>query len=340
LRAVYPKNQGTDIKTLTVLFNTWPAAFDCPGGGEVQLLGYEENLTALGLRVLRYDQWNPRPQFDAADLVHWFSMQGGCSRFLIHVRETRRLPLLISPIVWLDRPEKYDLAEIGRLLGMADHILPNSLAECAQLAGLFHLPPERFTPIVNGADEPFFEPVPPELFREHSGVRDPFVLCMGNLEKRKNQLRLIEALAGSGLHLVLAGQEREADYAAACRALAGATVHFTGRLEYGSALQRSAYAAAEILCLPSTLETPGLAALEAAAVGCRLALTREGCAREYFGDFAVYLDPYDSADIKRAIGEALSGPKNPALPGFVRERYTWKRAAQQLASVYRQFSAK
>ncbi|MDR2605301.1 MAG: hypothetical protein LBC55_08155, partial [Desulfovibrio sp.] len=79
------------------------------------------------------DPWNPRPQFDAADLVHWFSVQGGCSRFLIHVRDVRRLPLVISPIVWIDRPEKYDLAEIRWLRGMADHILPNSQAEGVQL---------------------------------------------------------------------------------------------------------------------------------------------------------------------------------------------------------------
>ncbi|MDR1502076.1 MAG: hypothetical protein LBT43_06435, partial [Prevotella sp.] len=51
-----------------ILFNTWPAAFDCPGGGEVQLLKYEEQLTALGVRVMRYDPWNPRAQFDEADI--------------------------------------------------------------------------------------------------------------------------------------------------------------------------------------------------------------------------------------------------------------------------------
>jgi hypothetical protein len=47
-----------------ILFNTWPAAFDGPGGGAVQLLKYEEQLTALVMRVVRYDPWNPRPQFD------------------------------------------------------------------------------------------------------------------------------------------------------------------------------------------------------------------------------------------------------------------------------------
>jgi glycosyltransferase involved in cell wall biosynthesis len=300
----------------------------------VQLLKYEEHLQALGVKVLRYDPWTPRPQFDAADIVHYFSVQGGSGRFLVHVKEARRLPLVISPIVWIDRPEKYGMDEIRYQLHMADHILPNSQAECEQLAGLFGLPSTRFSPIVNGVGEIFFEPADSALFRDRFGLREPFVLCMGNLEERKNQLRLIYALAGTGIHLVLAGQEREAEYAEQCRSVADATVHFMGRLEHGSVLQRSAYAAAEALCLPSTLETPGLAALEAAAAGSCLALTREGCTEEYFGAYALYLDPYDETDIRRAVQDTLTRPNAPDLPGFVRERYTWKRAAEQLVAVY------
>jgi glycosyltransferase involved in cell wall biosynthesis len=323
-----------DKCSLTILFNTYPVAFDCPGGGEVQLLKYDEHLTALGIRVLRYDPWNPRPQFDAANIVHYFTVQGGSGRFLVHVKEARRLPLVISPIVWIDRPEKYGMDQIRYQLHMADHILPNSQAECEQLAGLFGLPSTRFTPIVNGVDEIFFEPADPALFRDRFGLHEPFVLCMGNIEERKNQLRLINALAGTGIHLVLAGQEREAEYAEHCRAVADATVHFVGRLEHGSILQRSANAAAEALCLPSTLETPGLAALEAAAGGGRLALTREGCTEEYFGEYAVYLDPYNEADIRRMVEVALARPKALGLPSFIRERYTWRRAAEQLIAVY------
>jgi glycosyltransferase involved in cell wall biosynthesis len=86
--------------------------------------------------------------------------------------------------------------------------------------------------------------------------------------------------------------------------------------------------------LPSTLETPGLAALEAAASGTRLALTQDGCTREYFGDFAGYLDPYSVESIRETVLQALEKPKSPELPSFIHERYTWKRAAEQLVAVY------
>lgn len=321
------------MQPLTILFNTYPVAFDCPGGGEVQLLKYMEALERLGVRTLRYNPWDPQPQFDAADVVHYFSVQAA-GRFCHHVRYTRHLPLVISPIIWIDDPQKYGMGEIDATLRMADHILPNSQAECDQLSRLFDLDPALFTPIVNGVDDPFFNPADPQIFWDHFGIRESFVLCMGNIEKRKNQLRLIEALKGTGVHLVLAGQDREQEYAAQCRSMSDATVHFVGVLAHGGKLQRSAYAAAEAFILPSTLETPGLAALEAAASGCRLAITREGCTREYFGDFAEYLDPYDVDSIRHAVQTALAGPRYGELPAFIRGRYTWKRAAEQLMGVY------
>ena len=319
---------------ITILFNTYPVAFDCPGGGEVQLLKYMEALESYGVRTLRYDPWNPAPQFAEADIVHFFSVQGGSWPFCSYVSNTRKLPLIISPIIWIDDPAKYGMDEIGYQLNMADHILPNSQAECYQLASIFDMSPSLFSPIVNGVDDIFFLQADPAVFRNQFGIQDQFVLCMGNIEARKNQLRLIEALKGSGLHLVLAGQEREADYALQCHATADATVHFVGVLEHGSDLQRSAYAATEALILPSTLETPGLAALEAAAAGCRIAVTQEGCTREYFRDFAEYMTPYDTASICHAVQNAVNSPRRPEFSAFVKDHYTWKHAAQQLITVY------
>lgn len=322
------------MKSLSILFNTYPIAFGCPGGGEVQLLKYIEALESLGVTCLRYDPWNPVPQFITADIVHFFSVQGGSWPFCNYVRNVRKLPLIISPIIWIDDPAKYGMGEIEALLRMSDHILPNSQAECDQLASLFNIAPSFFSPIVNGVDEIFFTQTSFSIFREHFDIQAPFVLCMGNIEARKNQLRLIEALKGTGIHLVLAGQEREADYAEQCHALSDSNVHFVGILEHGSELQRSAYAAAEALVLPSTLETPGLAALEAAAAGCRIAVTQEGCTREYFKDFAEYLDPCDTTSIRDAVQAAMHAPRRPEFSTFVKEHYMWKHAANQLIVVY------
>lgn len=324
---------------LTVLFNTYPVAFDCPGGGEVQLLKYIEALEGLGVTCLRYDPWNPAPQFDAADIVHFFSVQGGSGPFLLYAKYTRKLPLALSPIIWIDDPAKYGMREIGYMLGRADLLLPNSKAECDQLSSLFDVPLERFSPVVNGVDDIFFESADPGIFRQTFAIDGPFLLCLGNIERRKNQLALIEALAGTGIQLVLAGRDRERDYAAECRKIAGKSVRFIGPLEHGSLLHRSAYAACSAFALPSTLETPGLAALESAACGTPLAITEIGCTREYFGEMATYLDPQDKESIRNAVLKAMAMLRDSALKEHVRANYTWKRASEQLVDAYERLLA-
>lgn len=320
---------------LTVLFHTWSAAFDCPGGGERQLLQYEKHLIKLGIRVLRYDPWNP--QFDQVDLVHHFSSQPDIL-FCDYVSKRKELPLVISSIFWPEQKNKYNIDQIGNLYRLASKILPNSHMECELLSALLNIPEKQFTPIVNGVDESYFNPVSPDFFRNTYGITGNFVLCMGNIEARKNQLRLIEALRGTGTQLVLAGQEREVDYAALCHQAAETTVHFIGKLKQGSILQQSAYAAAQALVLPSILETPGLVALEAAASGTpRLVLTNVGCTQEYFADHATYLNPDEPESIRDAVLAALACPvSSDTLRTYVKKNFTWSRAAEQLADVYQQ----
>lgn len=84
----------------------------------------------------------------------------------------------------------------------------------------------------------------------------PLFVCR-HIERRKNQ-RISPCSAGYRLHLVLAGQEREVEYASLCHAEADQTVHFVGTLEHAGTLHRSAYAAADAFALTSTLETPAL----------------------------------------------------------------------------------
>jgi glycosyltransferase involved in cell wall biosynthesis len=314
-----------------VLFNTYPVAFDCPGGGEVQLLKSKEALERAGVEVALFDPW--RPQLDAADVVHYFSVQGGSMNFCSHVKR-RGQPLVISPILWLTERERprQPIAEIRDLLHLCDRVLPNSRLEQEQLAGFFGLHPGKFSISHNAVDAVFGRPADPAIFRDCYGIRQPFVLNVANIEPRKNQLRLIEALRGRDLELVILGRVRDPAYWAACVDLGADFVHYLGHVEHGSELQRSAYRACEVFALPSLLETPGLAALEAAAAGARVVLTRIGSAPEYFGDSAVYVDPQSVEDICRGIEQALQTPPNGLAQ--LAQTFTWDRTAQQLLAAY------
>lgn len=317
---------------MRVLFNTYPVAFDCPGGGEIQILKTKKFLEQLGIDVEQFNLW--QPQLDSVDIVHYFSVQGGSINFCSHVKRLG-LPLIISPILWLGRDkDSYPLGEIRELLHLSDLVLPNSNAEADLLADFFDLPKKKFFVTRNAVDESFFSTVSGEIFRSQFKQNKPFILNVANIEKRKNQLNLIKALIGTGLELVILGNIRDNEYFQECMKAGEGFVKYLGHVRHESELLRSAYRSCELFALPSTLETPGLSALEAAATGAKLVVTSIGCTEEYFEDKAAFVDPYNVKSIREGIQKALSKKKDNLLRAHVQERFTWDQTAIQVRRAY------
>ena len=105
-------------------------------------------------------------------------------------------------------------------------------------------------------------------------------------------------------------------------------------MKHDSLLLRSAYSACIAFALPSLLETPGLAALEAAAVGAPLVITKEGCTAEYFGTDAFYVDPKDVEDISKKLSLAINKTGGVEMLKERTRQYTWDRVAEELESAY------
>jgi glycosyltransferase involved in cell wall biosynthesis len=85
----------------------------------------------------------------------------------------------------------------------------------------------------------------------------------------------------------------------------------------------------------SWFETTGLTSLEALFCGTN-AVASGDRAKEYLGDLAEYCCPESVNSIKEAIKKAYYA-KAPIIPKEMRELYTWKKAAQETAEVYRKF---
>ncbi len=319
---------------MRVLFNTYPLAFDCPGGGEIQLLAYKSALEALGVEVVLYDPWHP--QFDEVDAVHHFSVQGGSITFCAHVKQ-RGIPLLISPIIWLteENTKAFPMEEIRSLLHVCDLVLPNSGAEADQLADTFEVNRKKFAVIYNGIGNTFSETGSSDLFSKHFEIEHPYILNMANVEPRKNQLALIQAVRKLDMTLVLAGRVRDEEYFHQCMREGEGIVRYVGVLSHGGPLQKSAYRGCDVFALPSLQETPGLAALEAASQGARVVITSVGCTSEYFLDMATYVNPHDAADIRAGIATALAKENDGALQALVLSHYTWDKSVGPLLAAYR-----
>ena len=176
------------------------------------------------------------------------------------------------------------------------------------------------------------ETVSPEPFVAKYGVRD-FILCVGRLETRKNQLMLQCALEDIDLPVVfVSGRTVQPEYENLCRRFRrkGKTI-FTGRLT--SDMLYSAFRAAKVHALPSWFELPGLVSLEAAWFGCNIVGTDAGTLRDYLGNDAFYCEPSDPASVRAAVLAAYDSPKNPSLRDLAAQ-YTWERTTQTLRKAY------
>lgn len=319
---------------MRVSFATYPWAFETPGGGEIQLLKYEEYLLKAGINVNRHDPWSD--EIGKADIFHFFSCVGGSIHLCNYVK-SRSIPLVISASLWLTEETRnlYPLGEIAAQLALADAVVTNGDIESDRIASILGLPRERFHTIRNACDPWFATPVNPQHFRNAYSVEGEFVLNIGNIEPRKNQLNLIRAARQAGQKLVLIGHIRNREYGEACLAELGEHARYLGSIEHDSPLLRSAYAGCLSFCLPSTLETPGLAALEAAAAGARLVVTEEGSTREYFAEHALYVRSDDVEGIAAALIAAAAAPRSQALMDLVHANFTWNQAAVELDNLYR-----
>lgn len=142
----------------------------------------------------------------------------------------------------------------------------------------------------NGVDGNKFGRADPSLFAKTYGLEN-YILCVGRIEPRKNQLVLAHAARRLKKKLVLIGHEGNPSYMDLVRQTGGANTLFISRIDPSDPLLSSAFAGAEVFCLPSWAEGAPLAALEAAAAGTPLVLSDRSSEREYFGDFAEYTNP-------------------------------------------------
>ncbi len=209
--------------------------------------------------------------------------------------------------------------------------LPNGRGEAALLADTYRMDASRTVVVTNAVGEVFFD-ADPEPFVEEYGLRD-FVLCAARVEKRKNQLALVAALRGTGIPLVVIGQANPPEYLDLCRRYADEHVVFIDALPHEQL--GSAYAAARVHALTGWFETPGLSSLEAAAAGCNIVTTDRGTAREYFGESAWYCDPRSIQSIRQAVLEAYESAPREELRARIRERCSWRRAAESTLEGYR-----
>ena len=214
------------------------------------------------------------------------------------------------------------------ILASVDALLPNSHPEAAEILGRFDV---RCPVVVvpNGV-----HPVVPPTLGGDSELPREGIICVGRIEPRKNQLRLIRALRDVDVPLSIVGRAGRLSswYEFQCRREAGPQVRFLGQCTQAQLARL--YRSSRVHVNTSWYETPGLASLEAAARGCSIVVTPGGSTREYFGHHAYYCEPNDPTSIRDAVERALASPPDDLLAKRINARFTWEEAARGTLRAY------
>jgi glycosyltransferase involved in cell wall biosynthesis len=179
--------------------------------------------------------------------------------------------------------------------------------------------------------------------RERFALQRPFVLYAGNARRHKNLETLFAAWSRIELECDLCITSTEALAFDADRyASARGRIVRLGHVEESDLV--SLYAGAAAVVQPSLYEGFGLSVVEAMAAGAPVIVARTPALIEVAGDAALSFAPTDHVGLTQALAAALSGHQPiAALVAAGRRRaaiYTWERAAEMTAGVYREALAR
>lgn len=244
------------------------------------------------------------------DLTTYFTMAPRLNRAL-----DQRTPARVDAAIAALREREARYRERGRegrgaakrlrdqsaLLRMADVALPASEIEAFLYANVLRVVSVPYVVAPLGIDD--------DAFASPRAAQRTGVICAGRVEPRKNQAALLYALRDVPVDVTIVGRAYEPAYLALCRRWATPRTTFVDHVPQHELVAMLARAAVHVL--PSWVDTPGLASLEAAATGARVVTGARGTEHEYFGAEADYADPLDPATIRAAVVRALErGPRD------------------------------
>jgi len=238
-------------------------------------------------------------------------------------------PTLKSVFIGLERMH-------ARTLSMADMVLVQTQLEAADLKSTYGVD-FIWEKIPNGVGEHFLNPT---KFENTLGFGD-YIICVGRIEPRKNQINIIKAVdmfrndhnLDVKLLFVGAKSTSHAEYIYRFKHLLKSRpwVICSGYVPHEN--MPAYYHFAKVGISASWFETTGLTSLEALFCGTNAVAAGER-AREYLGAAVSYCKPGSILSIKEALEHEYFA-KRPVIDAAMRSEYTWQNAAQKTYDVYK-----
>jgi glycosyltransferase involved in cell wall biosynthesis len=275
----------------------------------------------LFVNARRYFSWSGRftdLEFDTPpDILHCtyqlpVRAKGACNIYTIHDLVPLRLPFTTLD----NKRQTYRM--LRKIGAEADHIVTVSEHSKRDIVELLGVDEKRVTNTYEAIEFPreFVErpdDVVAEQLRGSFGLSPQnYLLFYGALEPKKNVQRLIDAFMLSAVNIPLVitgavgwGNKAEAQWLKEMREEERARPHESRRIhhfEYVSVpMLVTLIRGARAVLFPSLYEGFGLPVLEAMRLGTPVVTSRTSSLPEIAGDAALYVNPYETDDIARAI---------------------------------------
>jgi glycosyltransferase involved in cell wall biosynthesis len=269
----------------------------------------------------------------AADVVHF---TGGT----LPVYARHPVVLTLHDVAWLRGPytgKFYMRWYYGGLQPVlarrADAVVVDTEASRADVADGLRIMPSRIFVAGAGVSEEYFA-------LRRSAADPPFALCVGTVERRKDLVTAVRAMASvPELRLVCAGPLTP--YAQDVLRAAGQCgvadrVELLGYVDEPAL--RDLYARATLLAFPSRYEGFGLPPLQALACGLPVAASRIPVLEEVLGDCAWFAAPGDVDAFAGSFTTIVRGDDTAQRVEAGRKRarsFSWDSVAQRMAGLYR-----
>lgn len=251
-------------------------------------------------------------------------------RALVSLNLKKIYPVLVSVFLGLKKMHK-------KVLMLSDYVFVQTNLEVKDLEKTYDVKLKKCKLVPNGVGE---------QFNLEGKYKNPFdfdnyIISVGRIEPRKNQLRIIEAVkrfreeSKEDVHLVFIGKTNKIN-------------HFEYTLRFNTLLKKynwihhiekvpyetipNYFAFSKVCVSASWFETTGLTLLDALFCGAN-AVASGDRAKEILGDLVSYCSPDNIDSIKNGIKEQYYA-KPPKLSEKMRKEFTWKNAAKQTLEAY------
>lgn len=281
---------------------------------------------------------------------------------LLHVQYTAPagcpVPVVVSlhDVSYLEHPEYFRRERclqlrltVGKTVKRAAKIVTGSEFSRSAISRVYGLDPERIAVVPNAAGTHFrciSREAARAAVRQRFNIPGPFILNVGDLQPRKNQVGLIRGFEDMLAtwpnlphHLVLAGKEHfnaSAVLRAVRRSRYADRIHLTGFVP--DEVLPQLYNACEFFVFPSFYEGFGLPVLEAMACGRAVACSNSSAVHEVADAAALLFDPESREQMARAmIDLAVDGELRARMERLGLQRaaqFSWTRTAQRTLEIY------